>query len=455
MVSTVDAPEAEECVDDEDDEDLIMTEPQVTVTPVEVSILPENPHPPHPLSNPTFPILQAQQHGRKEQMENFDGFQLFFKTMIPRLIAHHRLNAAQSQSKIQLFQLTVPHWQRLARQEKRNWQDHAVRLQAHQGLPRRYPGIVEVGKKRPYPVENPFTPQGCFQGQYPPISRSQPRTFLRLPNEQHHQEFVTPTYHRNVPPEPKKLKIDFQKIHEKNCVKRQSKRGRVETAMKPLPVMGAEEPFPPWNCRVCTLKNNLFIHMCEACKTPRPQEEWQPIVEDRRSKFILRRDKVIARQLTWFRRYRTWSKEAGKECVASVFNSSLIYSMKVPLRDPFSQEPILMPARGIDCQHISVFDLQSFLIRGNPFRIVKMSLEESLKLWTCPFCGKPCTMEQVYIDSFFIEIMDGMSQNLTEIWMKSDGTWDVKDEKAQEATVIDLTDPAFVIKPVVKIEKDA
>jgi len=444
MVSTLEAPEAEECLDDEDDDDCFIMDQQESVTPAEVSILPQGHQYDQPnllVSTPIIPLRPAfkgQQHSRKEQMENFDGFQLFFKTMIPRLIAHYRLNSVQSQSKIQLFRLTVPYWQQLGGPEKRSWQDHAVRLQANHGVTQKPQRVVEVGKKRPYPVDNPFAAEGCTQGTYPPTSRSQPRTFLRLPNEHNIQDETSPisTSSTSSPPVSKKQKTNFQEIHERNCIKRLSKRGRVATAVNPLPEMGAEEPFPPWNCRVCTLKNNLFVHMCEACKTLRPKLEWQPIVDERNWKFVLRRDKVIKRQLAWF------------------FNSSLIHSMKVPLRDPFSQEPILVPARGIDCKHISVFDLRSFLIRGNPFRSVKMSQEESSKLWTCPFCGKPCTLEQVYIDSFFTEIMDNMSQNLTEIWMKSDGTWDVKDDKAREKTIIDLTDPSLVIKPVVKIEKD-
>ena len=74
--------------------------------------------------------------------------------------------------------------------------------------------------------------------------------------------------------------------------------------------------------------------------------------------------------------------------------NNIISHEKVQLIDVYKNSTrINQPARGLSCEHASVFDLESFL-----------SMNEKSRKWNCPRCNKKAT--RFYIDNFLLDFLE-------------------------------------------------
>merc|ERR1712194_221625 len=117
---------------------------------------------------------------------------------------------------------------------------------------------------------------------------------------------------------------------------------------------------------------------------------------------------------------------------------------------PMSHCPIEEAAIGRSCNHVQVFDLNSYIAVNQRMR----SLD---KRWTCPVCSLPCRPDDVILDPFSQGILDtlrGDEDQVEAIVFNQDCSWTtvsaVKDDKtgqgdedgagAAPAELIDLSD---------------
>lgn len=60
----------------------------------------------------------------------------------------------------------------------------------------------------------------------------------------------------------------------------------------------------------------------------------------------------------------------------------------LPTLCPFSNKPLITPAKGLNCNHIASIELRELL-----------TYIKSSKKWECPLCFKPMPYYQIYVDS--------------------------------------------------------
>jgi len=125
--------------------------------------------------------------------------------------------------------------------------------------------------------------------------------------------------------------------------------------------------------------------------------------------------------------------EAGKALVQCSFEDTEIEVVEtahaVPLLDIIGRTKITYPCRSTYCTHINVFDLKIWL-----------TINEKEKKWTCPICNKRIQLQNLYIDGYFKEIFESITQEVIEICVHPNGEWTFPQEKAQkEKIIIDLT----------------
>ena len=77
-----------------------------------------------------------------------------------------------------------------------------------------------------------------------------------------------------------------------------------------------------------------------------------------------------------------------------------IQSNSLSLRDPVSQTRISVPARATTCRHSQCFDLSTFFV-----------MNQEKQSWKCPVCNNRIKWDQVFIDGFFKDILEGMKGN--------------------------------------------
>ncbi|CAL5407267.1 unnamed protein product [Camellia sinensis] len=94
-------------------------------------------------------------------------------------------------------------------------------------------------------------------------------------------------------------------------------------------------------------------------------------------------------------------------------------SVAVNLRCPMSGGRIKTAGRFRPCQHIGCFDLETFV-----------QLNQRSRKWQCPICLKNYCLEDIIIDPYINRItnmMQDCGEDVTEIDVKPDGSWRVKD----------------------------
>ncbi|XP_021715823.1 E3 SUMO-protein ligase SIZ1-like [Chenopodium quinoa] len=96
-------------------------------------------------------------------------------------------------------------------------------------------------------------------------------------------------------------------------------------------------------------------------------------------------------------------------------------SISVNLRCPMSGSRMRTAGRFRACAHMGCFDLETFV-----------GLNERSRKWQCPICLKNYCLEDIIVDPFFNLILKKMrscGEELTEIDMKPDGSWRVKNAR--------------------------
>ncbi|CAG2176690.1 unnamed protein product, partial [Oppiella nova] len=102
---------------------------------------------------------------------------------------------------------------------------------------------------------------------------------------------------------------------------------------------------------------------------------------------------------------------------------------KVKLICPLSCARIETPCRTAHCKHMECFDAHSFF-KANDCRYD----------WLCPICQKAANFELLRIDGYFSEVLANTDDNITEVFIKSDASYDVINNVATGLQVIELDD---------------
>jgi len=95
----------------------------------------------------------------------------------------------------------------------------------------------------------------------------------------------------------------------------------------------------------------------------------------------------------------------------------------IRLTDPISLTRITRAARGVDCDHIQTFDLESFITaaKGAPAK----------RYWCCPVCDCPLPFHRLRLDTFcnsILQVVFKAEPRATEVTISGkDGTWRVSD----------------------------
>jgi hypothetical protein len=102
----------------------------------------------------------------------------------------------------------------------------------------------------------------------------------------------------------------------------------------------------------------------------------------------------------------------------------------VSITDQVSQAKIKTPCRGKHCQHITVFDLDVYL-----------SMNLQMPQWKCPVCFQPSHISDIFIDSYFQNIIDslekdGLSDEVADVSIHPDGQWEANIPEKKESDIM-------------------
>eukprot|EP00898_Chlorokybus_atmophyticus_P007112 jgi/Chlat1/7401/Chrsp6S07487 len=100
-------------------------------------------------------------------------------------------------------------------------------------------------------------------------------------------------------------------------------------------------------------------------------------------------------------------------------NDLVALSSVVSLRDPLGGMRIQEPGRYRDCTHLACFDIPTYL-----------EMQQRTRKWQCPICLKHAAIETLYIDPYFLRVLQALQQDedATEIELAADASWRPRDE---------------------------
>ncbi|GAQ07207.1 hypothetical protein ALT_4528 [Aspergillus lentulus] len=103
--------------------------------------------------------------------------------------------------------------------------------------------------------------------------------------------------------------------------------------------------------------------------------------------------------------------------------------LTVNLVDPFMARIFNIPARGITCEHVECFDLETYILT-RASKAGKAALKEN---WKCPICGADARPQHLIIDDFLTEVRadlvrTGCLEGARAIKIKADGSWELKSD---------------------------
>lgn len=112
------------------------------------------------------------------------------------------------------------------------------------------------------------------------------------------------------------------------------------------------------------------------------------------------------------------------------------------LRCPISLERIVLPARGVTCEHLRCFDLHAFV------SVNRQTSNINLR-WMCPICSKIILPEDLVIDTFIKEIVVGTPSSEVQILIHP-GTaeWKLIESKVSERNQEDSPDANDSEQPI-------
>ncbi|KAI5710605.1 hypothetical protein M8J75_010065 [Diaphorina citri] len=131
-------------------------------------------------------------------------------------------------------------------------------------------------------------------------------------------------------------------------------------------------------------------------------------------------------------------------------------TLQVNLACPLSRTRMTIPCRASTCTHLQCFDAIAYL-----------QMNEKKQTWVCPVCNQPCQYGNLFIDGYFLQVLESCKDH-SEIILCKDGTWSAyvppKDERAATkaaASDIDLSivcldddDPPAPSAPVASVIKN-
>jgi hypothetical protein len=113
--------------------------------------------------------------------------------------------------------------------------------------------------------------------------------------------------------------------------------------------------------------------------------------------------------------------------------------LTVNLVDPFMARIFNIPARGITCEHVECFDLETYILTraSKPGKAV---LKEN---WKCPICGADARPQYLIIDGFLSEVRadlvrTGHLGGARAIKIKADGSWELKSDGEGSSSEMEL-----------------
>ncbi|KAM7201041.1 E3 SUMO-protein ligase pli1 [Naviculisporaceae sp. PSN 640] len=87
-------------------------------------------------------------------------------------------------------------------------------------------------------------------------------------------------------------------------------------------------------------------------------------------------------------------------------------SQNISLKCPLSYMRLKNPCRSISCSHIQCFDATSYL-----------QLQEQGPQWVCPICNKSATYDQLAIDEYVMDIINGTPESVEQATIEPNGNW--------------------------------
>ncbi|CAF3846643.1 unnamed protein product, partial [Rotaria magnacalcarata] len=87
-------------------------------------------------------------------------------------------------------------------------------------------------------------------------------------------------------------------------------------------------------------------------------------------------------------------------------------SIRIPLQCPAMRIRMRAPGRATTCKHVHCFDLEGYL-----------RMNEKKPTWLCPVCNKQALYTDLFIDQFFIDIINKCSTNVQAIEYEINGQW--------------------------------
>lgn len=121
--------------------------------------------------------------------------------------------------------------------------------------------------------------------------------------------------------------------------------------------------------------------------------------------------------------------DEAKKKYKEIKESDLEFSAGIPTKDPMTSFFLYLPARGTNCEHISCFDLLSF-INFNQANYTNMR-------WKCPICKTVVYSHEIVIDLFLHKIVKEIRKNhsnseniekYSHIFIDEDGEWKPKEK---------------------------
>lgn len=116
-------------------------------------------------------------------------------------------------------------------------------------------------------------------------------------------------------------------------------------------------------------------------------------------------------------RVRMWVSAHRPDRVSKKDTLRCVEPPVIKLMDCTSLMRIETAARGLQCEHLQCFDLQSYLhtMRNIPPK----------HAWCCPVCDKPAPLHQLRLDAFAQSVVDKSADNVIEVLVADNGKWEV------------------------------
>jgi len=101
----------------------------------------------------------------------------------------------------------------------------------------------------------------------------------------------------------------------------------------------------------------------------------------------------------------------------------VVSTSSVTLKDPLSYTRMKYPVQSIYCNHSQCFDGLIFL-----------QSQLQIPTWICPYCQISIKMEDLAISDYFQDILNTVPEDVDQVIINEDGSWEIDDNETKEAT---------------------